>query len=65
MLRDKICRIGAHLLQCDVADVRCAGGEVVGRSGAVGIAEIAHVAHLRMDELPQGVEPLLERHRDL
>jgi len=23
MLRDKLCRIGAHLLQCDLAQVRC------------------------------------------
>ena len=28
MLRDKLCRIGAHLLQCDVAETRCAGGLV-------------------------------------
>ena len=65
LLREKILKIGAHLLQCDPADVRCAGGKVVGRSGAVGIDEIARVAHLRMEALPQGVEPLLERHLDL
>ena len=59
------CKIGAHLLQCDPADVRCEGGKVVGRSGAVGIDEVARVAHLRMEALPQGVEPLLDRHRDL
>ncbi len=59
LLREKILRIGAHLLQCDPADVRCAGGKVVGKSGAVGIDEVARVAHLRMEALPQGVEPLL------
>ena len=59
LLRDKILRIGAHLLQCDPADVHCAGGQVVGKSGAVGIDEVARVAHLRMEALPQGVEPLL------
>ena len=59
LLREKILRIGAHLLQCDVADVHCAGGKVVGRSGAVGIEEVARVAHLRMEALPRGVEPLL------
>ena len=59
LLREKILRIGAHLLQCDPADVRCAGGQVVGKSGAVGIDEVARVAHLRMEALPQGVEPLL------
>jgi aerobic carbon-monoxide dehydrogenase large subunit len=60
MLRDKLCRIGAHLLQCDPAQVRCAEGAVLGPQGSVPMAEIAHVAHLRMDGLPPGVDPLLD-----
>ena len=61
MVRDKIERIGAHLLQCEVGEVRCAEGAVTGPQGrSVSIAEIAKVAHLRMDGLPAGVEPLLE-----
>lgn len=61
MLRDKVERIGAHLLQCDVGEVTCAGGAVSGPQGrSVTIAEIAKVAHLRMDGLPPGVEPLLD-----
>jgi carbon-monoxide dehydrogenase large subunit len=61
MLREKIERIGAHLLQCDVGEVRCAEGVVSGPQGrSVSIAEVANVAHLRMDGLPAGVEPLLE-----
>jgi aerobic carbon-monoxide dehydrogenase large subunit len=60
MLRDKLCRIGAHLLQCSAAEVRCADGVVSGPQGSVSIAEIAKVAHLRMDGLPQGVDPLLD-----
>src|SRR5437868_6919971 len=60
MLRDKLCRIGAHLLQCDPADVRCEGGAVHGPQGSVTIGEIAKVAHLRMDGLPPGVDPLLD-----
>src|SRR5437660_3070939 len=59
-LRDKLCRIGAHLLQCDVGEVRCEGGVVQGPQGSVSIAEIAKVAHLRMDGLPPGVDPLLD-----
>jgi carbon-monoxide dehydrogenase large subunit len=59
LLREKILRIGAHLLQCDRDDVRCAAGKVLGKGGAVGLDEIARVAHLRMEALPQGVEPLL------
>jgi len=61
MLRDKIERIGAHLLQCEPGEVHCAEGAVVGPQGrSVSIGEIAHVAHLRMDALPAGVEPLLD-----
>ena len=60
ILREKLVRIGAHLLQCDVAEARCADGVVRGPQGSVTIAEIAKVAHLRMDGLPPGVEPLLE-----
>jgi aerobic carbon-monoxide dehydrogenase large subunit len=60
MLRDKLCQIGAHLMQCDVASVRCADGAVLGPQGSVSIAEIAKVAHVRMDGLPPGVDPLLD-----
>jgi carbon-monoxide dehydrogenase large subunit len=61
IVRAKIERIGAHLLQCEVGEVRCAEGAVIGPQGrSVSIAEIAKVAHVRMDGLPAGVEPLLE-----
>jgi aerobic carbon-monoxide dehydrogenase large subunit len=61
MVRDKIERIGAHLLQCEVGEAHCADGAVIGPQGrSVSIAEIAKVAYLRMDGLPAGVEPLLE-----
>jgi len=60
ILRDKLCRIGAHLLQCDVDDVRCERGAVHSPKGSVTVPEIASIAHLRMHELPPGVEPLLD-----
>jgi aerobic carbon-monoxide dehydrogenase large subunit len=60
MLRDKLCRIGAHLLQCEINQVHCRDGVVAGPQGSVTIAEIAKVAHLRMDGLPPGVDPLLD-----
>ena len=61
MLREKVERIGAHLLQCSVSEVRCADGVVQGPMGrSVSIAEIGKVAHLRMDGLPPGVDPLLD-----
>jgi carbon-monoxide dehydrogenase large subunit len=59
-LRDKIRRIGAHLLQTDVANTRVEAGAVHGPSGKVSFAEIAHAANVRQEHLPAGVDPLLE-----
>jgi carbon-monoxide dehydrogenase large subunit len=56
MLRDKLCRIGAHLFQCNPAQVRGADGVCMGPKVLVTTAEIGQVAHLRMDGLP----PLLD-----
>lgn len=60
LLREKMLRIGAHLLQADPADVRWEDGAVAGPSGTVRLEEIARIAHLRMEQLPDGVDPLLE-----
>jgi aerobic carbon-monoxide dehydrogenase large subunit len=60
ILRDKLVQIGAHLLQADPTQVRYADGAVRGPQGSASVAEIAKVAHLRMDGLPPGVDPLLE-----
>ena len=60
MLREKMLRIGAHLLQADPKDVRWEDGAVAGPGGTVRLEEIARVAHLRMEQLPDGVDPLLE-----
>ena len=59
-LAEKIKRIGAHLLQTDVAKTRVADGMVHGPSGKVSIAEIAFAANARPDQLPVGLDPLLE-----
>jgi aerobic carbon-monoxide dehydrogenase large subunit len=57
---EKIKRIGAHLLQADVAETRIEDGMVHGPSGKVSIAEIAFAANARPDHLPAGMDPLLE-----
>jgi carbon-monoxide dehydrogenase large subunit len=59
LLREKVLKIGAHLLQCKDSDVRCENGFVKGPSSEISIEDIARTAHLRMDALPEGVEPLL------
>jgi aerobic carbon-monoxide dehydrogenase large subunit len=56
----KIRRIGAHLLQADVTGTRIEGGMVHGPSSKVSIAEIAFAANARPDQLPAGMEPLLD-----
>jgi carbon-monoxide dehydrogenase large subunit len=60
LLREKLQRIGAHLLQTDVAETRVAAEAVHGRSGRIGFAEIAYAANVRQELLPAGVDPLLE-----
>ncbi len=59
-LAEKIRRIGAHLLQVDVAATRIEGGMVHGPSSKIGIPEIAFAANARPDQLPAGMEPLLD-----
>jgi carbon-monoxide dehydrogenase large subunit len=56
----KIQRIGAHLMQTDVANTRIEGGAVHGPCGKVSINEIAFMANVRQEQLPTGMEPLLE-----
>jgi aerobic carbon-monoxide dehydrogenase large subunit len=59
-LAEKVRRIGAHLLQADVGCTHLSGGTVHGPNGKIGIAEIAFAANARPDQLPAGMEPLLE-----
>ena len=59
-LADKLKRIGAHLLQADVADTYIADGMVHGPSSKISIAEIAFAANSRPDQLPAGMDPLLD-----
>jgi aerobic carbon-monoxide dehydrogenase large subunit len=59
-LVDKIRRIGAHLLQTEVANTRVEGGLVHGPSGTISIGEIAFIANVRQERLPTGMAPMLE-----
>jgi carbon-monoxide dehydrogenase large subunit len=53
-------RIGAHLLQTDVANTRVEAGAVHGPSGKVTFKEIAYAANVRQEHLPSGMDPLLD-----
>ncbi|MGH6674741.1 MAG: xanthine dehydrogenase family protein molybdopterin-binding subunit, partial [Xanthobacteraceae bacterium] len=59
-LAEKIRRIGAHLLQADATTVHIEDSMVHGPSSKIGVAEIAFAANARPDQLPAGMEPLLE-----
>jgi carbon-monoxide dehydrogenase large subunit len=60
MLREKIQRVGAHLMQTDVASTRVEDGAVHGPSGSVNFEEIAYAANVRQEHLPAGMDPLLD-----
>lgn len=59
-LAEKMKRIGAHLLQAPVGEVRLADGKVWFGEQSVGFAEIAEAAYLHPERLPTGEEPALE-----
>ena len=59
-LGQRLRRIGAHLLQLDPAEVSLGGGAVSGGEASVSVAEIARIAHIRQDLLPDGMMPTLE-----
>lgn len=59
-LAEKIRRIGASLMQADVAATRIERGIVYGPSTNISVAEIAYAANVRPDHLPSGMDPLLE-----
>ena len=59
-LAGRLKHIGAHLLQCDPADVALRDNAVFGGDASVSVAEIARTAHIRQDLLPDGTDPTLE-----
>ena len=53
-------QIAAHHLQCDADEIRFADGEAAGPSGSIAFAEIGRIAHLRQEQLPDGMDPVLD-----
>jgi len=56
VLAERMEIIGAHLLQCERAEVSVRGGKVVSGKGDVSFAEIGRVWYLNPDELPDDVD---------
>ena len=59
-LKAKMAAIAAHALKCPLEDLRFSDCEIKSKNGSIGFAEIGRIAHLRQEQLPPGVEPLLE-----
>jgi len=56
VLGERIKRIGAHLLQCRVDEVRLDGDTVCGPRGGTSLHEIANVWYLHPEQLPDDVD---------
>jgi aerobic carbon-monoxide dehydrogenase large subunit len=55
-LAQRACKIGAQLLQTDVAAVAVRGGEVLGPNGSISLREIAGTWYLQPQNLPSDVD---------
>ena len=55
-LRPRLARIGAHLLQCDEAEVAVENAEVRGPGGSVSFAEIAEAFYHHPENLPDDTD---------
>jgi carbon-monoxide dehydrogenase large subunit len=65
-VRDKVLVLAAGLLEANPADLHIAGGEifVAGEpKPSISLAEVARVAYLQSNRLPEGIEPGLEATR--
>ena len=56
-LADRVLKIGAGLLQAKREEVRLVGGEVVGPSGRISVADVARTWYRRPQDLPPDVDP--------
>jgi carbon-monoxide dehydrogenase large subunit len=59
-LKAKMAAIAAHALKCSQSDLHFLDSSVKGKGDSISFAEIGRIAHLRQEQLPPGVEPLLE-----
>ena len=60
LMREKMAKIAAQLLQCSDDDVEFRDGQVFGPSGSVGFREIGHTAYLRQERLPPELDPMVD-----
>jgi carbon-monoxide dehydrogenase large subunit len=56
-LAERLCRIGAHLLQTDAGHVTLANGEIRGAAGAVSLTDVSRTWYRRPHDLPPDMPP--------
>ena len=56
-LGERIAKIGAHLLQAEIDQVKVADAEVVGPGGSVSFTDIGRAWYSHPEELPEDVDP--------
>ena len=59
-LAERLKVIGSHLMQCDQSRVELRDGAVHDGQASIAVSEIARIAHIRQDLLPDGQPPTLE-----
>ena len=60
LMRDKMAKIAAHLLQCSTDEIAFRDDQMFGPRGSVSFAEVGHAAYLRQERLPPDVEPMVD-----
>ena len=60
LVREKMAKIAAQLLQCAADEVQFLDGQVFGPRGSVSFLEIGHAAYLRQERLPPELDPMVD-----
>lgn len=60
LVREKMAKIAAQLLQCAADEVEFLDGQVFGPRGSVSFQEIGHAAYLRQERLPPKLDPMVD-----
>ncbi len=60
LLKQKLLSIAAHAFKCSVEELRVADCAVHGPDASLSFSDLGRIAHLRQEQLPPGIEPLLE-----
>ena len=60
MLREKMAKVAAHLMQCDVHEVHFSAGLAKGPRAEMSFNQLGFAAYLHHEEMPEGMDATLE-----